>query len=78
MTVDHGDGRQAAYVTSYYPAQPYSYPMDDFSSPDEGTSASFRCRRNKGAFLSLPFNGVSEDAIRTRALETYIREHCDS
>ncbi len=78
VTVDHEDRRQAEYVTSYYPAQPYSYTMDDLSGPDEGTSASFRCRRNKGAFLSLPFNGVSKDAIRTKAFETYIRKHCDS
>ncbi|KAI9456371.1 hypothetical protein BJY52DRAFT_1121208 [Lactarius psammicola] len=43
------------------------------------TSALFKCsRRNKGAFLSLPFNGVSEDAMRTKAFETYIRKHCDS
>ncbi|KAI9456369.1 hypothetical protein BJY52DRAFT_562024 [Lactarius psammicola] len=60
VTVDHGDGRQAA-------------------GPDEGTSASFKCsRRNKGAFLSLPFDGASQDAIRTKAFETYIRKHCDS
>jgi hypothetical protein len=54
--------------------------MDDISGPDEPTSALFRCRRNNkgGAFLSLPFNGVSEDAIRTKAFETYIRRHCDS
>ncbi|KAI9456373.1 hypothetical protein BJY52DRAFT_1276518, partial [Lactarius psammicola] len=49
------------------------------AGPDEGTSASFKCsRRNNGAFLSLPFNGVSEDAMRTKAFETYIRKHCDS
>ncbi|KAH9057207.1 hypothetical protein EDB87DRAFT_1565573 [Lactarius vividus] len=46
---------------------------------DSYTSASFRCsRNNKGAFLSLPLNGVREDAIRTKAFETYIRKHCDS
>ncbi|KAH9041179.1 hypothetical protein EDB84DRAFT_963989 [Lactarius hengduanensis] len=48
------------------------------AGPDEAASASFRCRRNKGAFLSLPFNADSVDAIRTKAFETYIRKHCDS
>ncbi|KAI9432854.1 hypothetical protein H4582DRAFT_2083014 [Lactarius indigo] len=49
------------------------------AGPDEDTSASFRCSRsNKGAFLSLPLNGVREDAIRTKAFETYMRKHCDS
>ena len=53
--------------------------MDDFSGPDEGTSASFKCSKNsKGAFLSLPFNGMRKDAILTKAFEAYIREHCDS
>ncbi|KAH9003549.1 hypothetical protein EDB86DRAFT_2799017 [Lactarius hatsudake] len=42
------------------------------------TGASFKCRSNKGAFLSLPLNGIREDAIRTKAFETYIRKHCDS
>ncbi|KAH9074324.1 hypothetical protein EDB83DRAFT_1955510 [Lactarius deliciosus] len=46
--------------------------------PDEAGSASFKCRRSKGAFLSLPFNADSVDAIRTKAFETYIRKHCDS
>ncbi|KAH9008785.1 hypothetical protein EDB85DRAFT_1542726 [Lactarius pseudohatsudake] len=46
--------------------------------PGEGTSASFRCRRNKGAFLSLPFNANRADTIRTKAFETYIRKHYDS
>ncbi len=79
VTVNHGDRHQAAYVTSYYPAQPYSYTMDDSSDPDEGTSASFKCSsRNKGAFLCLPFNSNSVDAIRTRAFETYVRKHCES
>ncbi|KAH9074322.1 hypothetical protein EDB83DRAFT_2219069 [Lactarius deliciosus] len=41
-------------------------------------SASFRCRGNKGAFLSLPFNVDSVDAIRTKTFETYIHKHCDS
>ncbi|KAH9008538.1 hypothetical protein EDB83DRAFT_2235362 [Lactarius deliciosus] len=42
-------------------------------------AASFRCSRsNKGAFLSLPLNGVREDAIRIKAFESYIRKHCDS
>ncbi|KAH9171308.1 hypothetical protein EDB89DRAFT_1118253 [Lactarius sanguifluus] len=49
------------------------------AGPDEDTSASsFRCRRNKGAFLSLPFNADSIDAIRTKYFEKYIRKHCDS
>ncbi|KAI0298654.1 hypothetical protein B0F90DRAFT_681103 [Multifurca ochricompacta] len=48
------------------------------AGPDEGTHVSFKCRRNKGAFLLLPFNGHREDAIRTKAFETYIRKHCDS
>ena len=81
VTVDHRDERQAGYVTGYYPAQPCSYTMYDFSGPEEEvTSASFRCRRNNkgGAFLTLPFSAVSEDAIRTKAFETYIRKHCDS
>ncbi|KAH9171310.1 hypothetical protein EDB89DRAFT_1118021 [Lactarius sanguifluus] len=45
---------------------------------DESASASFRCRRNKGAFLSLPFNADSVDAIRTKIFGRYIRKHCDS
>ncbi|KAF8269501.1 hypothetical protein EI94DRAFT_1725182 [Lactarius quietus] len=48
------------------------------AGPDEPTSAAFRCRRSKGAFLSLPFNGDTVDAIRTKAFETYIRRHCDT
>ncbi|KAH9003449.1 hypothetical protein EDB86DRAFT_2362285 [Lactarius hatsudake] len=48
------------------------------AGPDEVASALFRCRRNKGAFLSLPFNADSVDAIRTKAFETYIRKHCNS
>jgi hypothetical protein len=48
------------------------------SAPDEVPNASFRCRRGKGAFLSLPFNARREDAIRTKVFETYIRRHCDS
>jgi hypothetical protein len=49
------------------------------NGPDEAASASFRCRRSKsGAFLSLPFNCESVDAIRTKAFEIYTRKHCDS
>jgi hypothetical protein len=75
VTADHE--LQAEYVANHYPVQRCSYAMDDFSGPED---ASFRCRRNNkgGAFLSLPFSGVSEDAIRTKAFETYIRKHCDS
>ncbi len=75
------NARRAAYVVKCYPAQSYSDTMGDISGPEEveGTNTSFRCnRRSKGAFLSLPFNGRSEDAIRTKAFETYIRRHCDS
>ncbi|KAI0266125.1 hypothetical protein BC834DRAFT_969641 [Gloeopeniophorella convolvens] len=43
-----------------------------------GANASFKCKKNKGAVLSLPFNASREDAIRTKAFETYIRRHCDS
>ena len=79
VTADHDDGSQAAYVTSYYPARPYYHAMVNFSGPDEGAGASFKCKgRNKGAFLSLPFNCHREDAIRTKAFETYVRKHCDS
>jgi hypothetical protein len=75
VTVEHGV--QSECVTEYYPAQRRSYATDDLSGPGD---ASFRWRRNNkgGAFLSLPFSGVSEDAIRTKAFETYIRKHCDS
>ncbi|KAH9003548.1 hypothetical protein EDB86DRAFT_2799022 [Lactarius hatsudake] len=48
------------------------------AGPGEATSASFRCRGNNGAFLSLPFNVDSVNAIRTKTFETYIRKHCDS
>ncbi|KAF8493446.1 hypothetical protein F5888DRAFT_1724104 [Russula emetica] len=48
------------------------------ATPDEVPNASFRCRRGKGAFLSIPFNAHREDAIRTKVFETYIRTHCDS
>ncbi|KAF8269499.1 hypothetical protein EI94DRAFT_955083 [Lactarius quietus] len=45
---------------------------------DEATSISFKRSGTKnGAFLSLPFSGVSEDALRTKAFETYIRKHHD-
>ena len=78
VTVDHGPSFQAAYVTSYYPAQHRSDTMDD-SDPDEGTNTSLKCRRrSEGAFLSLPFDGVKKDVIRTRYFEAYIRQHCDS
>ena len=80
VTVDHRDERQAGYVTSYYPVQACSHPMDDLSGPDEPTSALFKCRKHNkgGAFLSLPFKSVREDTIRIKAFETYIRKHCDS
>ncbi|KAN0131606.1 hypothetical protein V8E53_010448 [Lactarius tabidus] len=42
------------------------------------TVSSFTCRSSPGAFLSLPFSGISEDAIRTKGFDTYIRKHCDS
>ena len=78
--VVRGDGHQAEYMTSCHPVQARSHSMYDFSSPGEPTSATFRCRRDDkgGAFLSLPFNGVREDAIGIKAFETYIRKHCDS
>ncbi|KAH9074229.1 hypothetical protein EDB83DRAFT_2219081 [Lactarius deliciosus] len=50
---------------------------DFLADPNENTH-SFQCRRDKGAFLSLPFDGLDEDAIRTKAFEMYIRKHCDS
>jgi hypothetical protein len=51
--------------------------MNGLSGPED---ASFNCRsiHKGGAFLSLPFNGVSKDTIRTKAFENYIRKHCDS
>lgn len=57
----------------------FAYPPGEPRGPlaDGGASASFRCRRNKGAFLSLPFNATRQDAIRTKVFETYIRRHCD-
>ena len=75
VTVDHG--HQAEYVTKYRVARHCSYAMNNLSGPED---ASFRCRSNNkgGAFLNLPFSGVSKDAIRTKAFETYIRKHCDS
>ena len=79
VVAEREDGRQAAYVTSYYPAQPHSHAMADFSGPEEGVGISFKYRgRDKGAFLSLPFDCDREDAIRKKAFETYIRKHCDS
>ncbi|KAN0136669.1 hypothetical protein V8E53_005439 [Lactarius tabidus] len=49
------------------------------AGPDGGTNTSFKCRRRcEGAFLSLPFDGVKKDVIRTRGFEAYIRQHCDS
>jgi hypothetical protein len=50
------------------------------SSPEDihAPNASFRSKRGKGAFLSIPFNAHREDAIRTKIFETYIRKHCDS
>ncbi|KAI9438727.1 hypothetical protein H4582DRAFT_194462 [Lactarius indigo] len=48
------------------------------AGPGEAASASFRCRGNKGAFLSLPFNADRVDSIRTKTFETYIHKHCDS
>jgi hypothetical protein len=80
VKVVRGDGHQAEYATSCYPVQACSHATNDISGPGEPTSATFRCRRNSqgGAFLSLPFHGVSEDAIRVKAFATYIRKHCDS
>ena len=78
VAVDHGASFQAAYVTSYYPTQHCSHTMGD-SDPDEGMNTSFKCRRRcEGAFLSIPFDGVKKDVIRTRRFEAYIRQHCDS
>ena len=48
------------------------------SSPNDCPNISFRCRTGIGAFLSIPFNTVREDVIRTKVFETYIRRHCDS
>ena len=79
LMVDYDDKRPEAYVTSYYPAQHYSYAMDESSGPDRVKSVSFKCGRSKnGSILFLPYDGVSEDAIRILSYERYILEHCDS
>ena len=49
----------------------------DTLSPSPLT-ALYSCERSYGALLSLPFNGKSEDVIRTKVFEEYIRDHVDS
>ena len=38
----------------------------------------YTCRRRHGALLTLPFDGLDEDVIRTKVFEDYIRDHVDS
>jgi hypothetical protein len=41
------------------------------------TATTFRCKR-RGAALTLPHDGQSEDVIRTKVFEDYIRDHVES
>jgi len=41
-------------------------------------SGVYSCRRRHGALLALPFDGLEEDAIRTKVFEDYTRDHVDS
>ncbi|KAH9172744.1 hypothetical protein EDB89DRAFT_1885764 [Lactarius sanguifluus] len=72
LNLNHGDYCSTTVTVEHEDRHQAGYVIN------EAASASFRCRRNKGAFLSLPFNADSVDAIRTKAFETYIRKHCDS
>ena len=36
------------------------------------------CRRRQGALLTLPYDGLRKDVIRTKVFEEYIRDHVDS
>jgi hypothetical protein len=38
----------------------------------------YSSKKQHGAFLSLPFDGLEEDVIRTKVFEDYIRDHVDS
>lgn len=38
----------------------------------------YTSRRRHGALLTLPFDGLEEDVIRTKVFEDYIRDHVDS
>lgn len=38
----------------------------------------FSCYKKHGALLMLPYDGLHEDVIRTKAFEEYIRDHVDS
>jgi hypothetical protein len=78
-TIDSiGEQIQAAYVTIAEFTWILVLIAITPSSPDEVPNASFRCRKGKGAFLSLPFNVHREDAIRIKLFETYMTKHCDS
>ena len=41
-------------------------------------STVYSCKRRHGALLTLPFDGLEEDVIRTKVFEDYIRDHVDS
>jgi len=41
-------------------------------------STKYSCRRNKGALLTLPNDGLRRDVIRTKVFEDYIRDNVDN
>jgi len=38
----------------------------------------YSCKRRQGALLTLPYDGLRQDVIRTKVFEEYIRDHVDS
>ena len=38
----------------------------------------YLCKRRQGALLTLPYDGLRQDVIRTKVFEEYIRDHVDS
>ena len=47
-------------------------------SPRSLNYSVYSSRRRHGALLTLPFDGLDEDLIRTKVFEDYIRDHVDS
>jgi hypothetical protein len=60
-----------------YVISPYQTAASDTPSPRLHFTV-YSCRKRHGALLTLPFDGLREDVIRTKAFEDYIQDHVDS
>ena len=60
-----------------YVISPYQTAASDTLSPRLDCTV-YSCSRRHGALLTLPFDGLREDIIRTKVFEDFIRDHVDS